>query len=861
VASLLHVRVFCDCYLSSRCFNGLSPHFLLRGLIFACSSSLFEPVYGTTDEIAVSIHNYGLARRGAASTLTYSLELYEQFCSGVFSLDASIDPITVPIVLLAGAVSIDYPFPPIDGVFVGIFQDSSLTASFGDARVRSSGWTQLYTSGSFPIVLGSERSSLLDAQLPLCSQCGDDIVDSNTLPVETCDNGVENSAIGECTPDCVLAFCGDGYVRTSLETCDDGNTDTGDGCSTTCQTEPGYSCPNTSGIGGPCTLISSVVCGDLIVSIPFESCDDGNTDTGDGCSATCQTEPGYTCPPTGGPCTLISSVVCGDLLVSIPFESCDDGNTDTGDGCSATCQVEPGNWICPTAGGIGGPCILDRCPTDPLKTEPGLCGCNRPESDNLIDSDSDGTFDCEDGCSNDPLKTSPGVCGCGQPDTDSDSDGVPNCEDVCPNDSTKQYSIGLCGCGTSDLDTDGDGYGDYCGDQCYLSPFKVTPGVCGCERFDSDFDSDGILDCNDPCPYTFGTVCGNNTNIVIIPPDVTADSSSSSLSAEPDKELLTEVQLSERPQLTTVVSVLDGSANSGNDSLVLPGREVDRIVVLSGPLEEITPDDKVVLALDFDEVTWLLTQRQLNGNVVNLNHSAFVYLRPETGLPPTVIRVLYYVFGASTVHEQHGTRARLRRGDSKMGIEIERWPFSSEENRLRLRLNYSTSETLIANLDQDPCDSTDVDEDQVQDLVGTPVVNATNFVNVTLNSRSGVSYSVGFATVSENDGVLKDINYTVFSNGSATVIFESFERLIGYDPSLSALFGVDDECGDDILLRYILPASFFAGAVVVSVLFLLLVMLNPFVKRFVFGKEGFRVEQLRRQQGELAKNSRLSSTV
>jgi cysteine-rich repeat protein len=27
------------------------------------------------------------------------------------------------------------------------------------------------------------------------------------------------------------------------------------------------------------------------------------------------------------------------------FESCDDGNTDEGDGCSATCQVEPG-WVC-----------------------------------------------------------------------------------------------------------------------------------------------------------------------------------------------------------------------------------------------------------------------------------------------------------------------------------------------------------------------------------------------------------------------------------------------------------------------------------------------------------------------------------
>ena len=37
--------------------------------------------------------------------------------------------------------------------------------------------------------------------------------------------------------------------------------------------------------------------------------------------------------------------VCGDRKLRAPFETCDDGNTAAGDGCSASCVVDPG-WIC-----------------------------------------------------------------------------------------------------------------------------------------------------------------------------------------------------------------------------------------------------------------------------------------------------------------------------------------------------------------------------------------------------------------------------------------------------------------------------------------------------------------------------------
>jgi hypothetical protein len=89
------------------------------------------------------------------------------------------------------------------------------------------------------------------------------------------------------------------------------------------------------------------------------------------------------------------------------------------------------------------------------------------------DSDGDGTGNNCESCPNDPLKTEPGACGCGTPDTDSDSDGTADCLD--PDDDND---------GTPDL-TDG----------CPFDDLKSAPGPCGCGTPDSDSDGDGIVDC------------------------------------------------------------------------------------------------------------------------------------------------------------------------------------------------------------------------------------------------------------------------------------------------------------------------------------------------------------------------------
>jgi hypothetical protein len=140
--------------------------------------------------------------------------------------------------------------------------------------------------------------------------------------------------------------------------------------------------------------------------------------------------------------------------------------------------------------------VADGCPSDPAKTEAGLCGCGVPDS--ATDTDGDGTIDCLDQCPSDPGKTEPGICGCGTADTDTDSDGTPDCNDGCPADPGKT-APGVCGCGTADTDTDSDGTPD-CNDGCPADPGKTAPGVCGCGTADTDSDSDTVLDCNDNCP-------------------------------------------------------------------------------------------------------------------------------------------------------------------------------------------------------------------------------------------------------------------------------------------------------------------------------------------------------------------------
>src|SRR5262249_960264 len=143
---------------------------------------------------------------------------------------------------------------------------------------------------------------------------------------------------------CYLA-CSDGVVEKKRgEQCDDANTRSGDGCSSSCKVETGYICSVTGHNPSRCVL----ACGDRVLHKKLGAkCDEGNRRAGDGCNSLFPLETGYKCsamvtndPTSESFCWL----KCGDHYTETS-EECDDGNRYDGDGCSSTCKTETG-WKC-----------------------------------------------------------------------------------------------------------------------------------------------------------------------------------------------------------------------------------------------------------------------------------------------------------------------------------------------------------------------------------------------------------------------------------------------------------------------------------------------------------------------------------
>ena len=161
--------------------------------------------------------------------------------------------------------------------------------------------------------------------------CGDGYKDS----VEACDDGNANNNDG-CTDECLLAFCGDGYIYNTgagTEVCDDGAKN---GLYET-ECNPGPCCNTTCTGQGP-------RCGDKNVDSPNETCDNGNLIT----------DPHYNgkwySAPTAGTCNSTCNgpaAYCGDKIIQSAYEYCDDGTGPGGNingvygRCQADCQNRP----------------------------------------------------------------------------------------------------------------------------------------------------------------------------------------------------------------------------------------------------------------------------------------------------------------------------------------------------------------------------------------------------------------------------------------------------------------------------------------------------------------------------------------
>jgi cysteine-rich repeat protein len=178
---------------------------------------------------------------------------------------------------------------------------------------------------------------------------------------EGCDDGNTTSGDG-CSSTCRIESCGNGVTETvNGEQCDDGNSVDTDTCRNNCQsprcgdgvTSPPETCDtsgNSISCDSDCTAPS---CGDgLINAAANEKCDDTNTTSGDGCSSTCQLEPfalavartgngigTVTSAPAGINCgTDCSEIYLANTVVTLTAtpQASSTFNGWTGGGCSGT---------------------------------------------------------------------------------------------------------------------------------------------------------------------------------------------------------------------------------------------------------------------------------------------------------------------------------------------------------------------------------------------------------------------------------------------------------------------------------------------------------------------------------------------
>ena len=237
--------------------------------------------------------------------------------------------------------------------------------------LSESGTIKLLAASGLP----SEGGTLVEGQKTFAT-INLSVSDDTTLSFTKCQVITDTQELKTCTAtDLVVgegeeAVCGNGTVETGEE-CDDGNTISGDGCSSTCQIEVAPVCGNGTiegaeecddgntsdgdGCSSTCQIEVAEVCGNGVVE-GTEECDDGNTDDGDGCSSTCQTEVVPVCgngtiegteecddgntDNTDACLNTCVNASCGDGFVQTGVEECDDGNTSDGDGCSAICEIE-----------------------------------------------------------------------------------------------------------------------------------------------------------------------------------------------------------------------------------------------------------------------------------------------------------------------------------------------------------------------------------------------------------------------------------------------------------------------------------------------------------------------------------------
>ncbi len=324
-------------------------------------------------------------------------------------------------------------------------------------------------------------------------RCGDGIVKG----AEFCDDGNDDTT-DACTNTCEFARCGDGIRRTDItgndrgaEGCDDGNDSDEDGCKSGCVQatcgdgilrldlspgEDGYeACDDGNSLEEDACLTGCVAaaCGDGVlrqdlgaVADGYEVCDDGNQVDGDACTNACR-------PAECNDGVLRTGLSAGDE----GYEACDDGNVDDFDGCRVDCS-------------------LARCGDGVVRQdlEPGEAGYEGCDDGNILDEDA-----CLSNCAE-------ARCGDGvvRVDLDPDDDAYESCDDG--NASDMDDCLTDCQrarCGDGIIRTEGDREPEGCddGDEINtngcLNDCRVAVCGDGVHRTDLGFGQDGYEACDD----------------------------------------------------------------------------------------------------------------------------------------------------------------------------------------------------------------------------------------------------------------------------------------------------------------------------------------------------------------------------